>query len=223
VDLAVHSLKDLPTAPAAGVVLGAVTRREDPRDALVSRHGGGLDALRPGARVGTSSLRREAQIRSARADLVIVPLRGNVETRLRRLDEGACDAVVLALAGLLRLGLERRATEVLGPDRMLPAPGQGALAVQRRSADDAVAGLLEPLHDRAAHAATAAERAFQAALAAGCSAPVGALAEVRGGALEMRTFVGEPDGRVVHRGRGRGDPAAPEELGRRLAAEVPAA
>jgi hydroxymethylbilane synthase len=220
VDLAVHSLKDLPTAASPGLALGAVPAREDPRDVLISRGGEGLDALSAGARVGTSSLRRAAQVRCARSDLVIVPLRGNVETRLRKLEAGECDAVVLARAGLIRLGLEDRATEVLAPGRMLPAPGQGALAVQRRDADAVAARLLEPLHDRAAFAATAAERAFLAALEAGCSAPVGALAEVRAGELEMTTFVGREDGADVHRGRGRGDPAAPEELGRRLADEA---
>jgi hydroxymethylbilane synthase len=220
VDLAVHSLKDLPTASAPGLALGAVPPREDPRDALISAGGAGLDDLPRGARVGTSSLRRAAQLRDARADLVVLPLRGNVETRLRKLEAGSCEAVVLALAGLLRLGLAQRATEVLAPSRMLPAPGQGALGVQRREGDDVAARLLEPLHDRDAGAATAAERAFLAALQAGCSAPVGALAEVREGGLEMQAFAAMEDGSAVVRTAGRGDPDAPDELGRRLAGEV---
>ena len=220
IQLAVHSLKDLPTAPRPGLAIGAVPPREEPADALVSRAGEPLAALPTGARVGTSSLRRAVQLRQVRPDLRVESVRGNVETRLRKLDEGLYDAVVLARAGLVRTGLAHRTTQVLPPEVMLPAPGQGALAVQRREEDDEAARLLEPLHDRAACAATAAERAFLAALEAGCSAPVAALAEVAGGRLEMRGLWATPDGSLVRRVAGEGDAADPEELGRRLAAQV---
>lgn len=219
-DLAVHSLKDLPTAERPGLVIGAIPARERAGDALVSRVGATFARLPPAARVGTSSLRRAAQLRAARPDLELESIRGNVETRLRKLDEGLFDAIVLALAGLRRTGLESRVTEELPLSLMLPAPGQGALAVQRRTNDEATARLLAPLNDRATCAAVTAERAFLAALEAGCSAPVAAFAEVRDGRLEMRGLSATEDGAVVRRVSGTGDPDRPEELGRRLAAEV---
>ncbi len=220
IQLAVHSLKDLPTAERPGLAVGAVTRREDPADALITRGSVGLTALTPGARVGTSSLRRSAQLRAARPDLRAESIRGNVETRLRKLDEGLYDAIVLALAGLRRVGLEKRMTEKLSLDVMLPAPGQGALAVQRRADDEASARLLERIHDVPTWAAVTAERSFLAALEAGCSAPVAALAEVRDGRLEMRGLAATEDGSAVWRVAGTGDPDRPEELGERLAGEV---
>jgi hydroxymethylbilane synthase len=216
----VHSLKDLPTAERPGLVIGAVTRREEPGDGLVSRDGSGFEQLPQGARVGTSSLRRAAQLRAARPDLRPESIRGNVETRLRKLDEGLFDAIVLAQAGLRRVGLEGRMTEALPLSLMLPAPGQGALAVQRRADDAVAARLVKPLHDVATGAAVSAERAFLAALEAGCSAPVAAYAEVRDGRLEMRGLSASEDGACVRRVFGTGDPARPEELGRRLAAEI---
>ncbi len=220
IHLAVHSLKDLPTAERPGLAVGAVTRREDPADALIAREGAGLAALVAGARVGTSSLRRSAQLRAARPDLRAESIRGNVETRLRKLDEGLYEAIVLALAGLRRVGLEKRMTEKLSLDVMLPAPGQGALAVQRRTDDEASARLLEPIHDVPTWAAVTAERSFLAALEAGCSAPVAALAELRGARLEMRGLSATEDGSTVWRVSGTGDPERPEELGERLADEV---
>lgn len=213
-------MKDLPTAERPGLAIGAVTRREDPGDALVARDGRGFDSLPGRARVGTSSLRRAAQLRAARPDLRVESIRGNVETRLRKLDEGLFDAVVLARAGLRRVGLEWRMTEPLPPDVMLPAPGQGAVAVQRRVDDAWSARLLEPIHDAATCAAVTAERAFLAALEAGCSAPVAALAEVRGGRLEMQGLLATEDGSAVWRVSGSGDAGDPADLGGRLARDV---
>ena len=220
VHLAVHSLKDLPTAARPGIVIGAVTAREDPGEALVARDGSRFYGLAQAARIGTSSLRRGAQLRAARPDLRIESIRGNVETRLRKLDEGLYDAIVLARAGLRRSGLEGRMTEALPLALILPAPGQGALAVQRREDDELSAELLEPLHHADTAAAVTAERAFLATLEAGCSAPVAALAEVRDGRLEMRGLSATEDGSAVWRVAGSGDPARPESLGRTLAAEV---
>ena len=175
IDLAVHSLKDLPTEDADGVVVGAVTRREDVRDCLVARE---RLAGRPGegAVVGTSSLRRAAQLRALRPDLEIRSIRGNVDTRIGKVRAGEYDAALLAAAGIRRLGLEQEVTEWLAPETMLPAPGQGALAIQCRAGDDAMLALLAELDDPAARAETTAERAFLRALGAGCAAPVAALA-----------------------------------------------
>jgi hydroxymethylbilane synthase len=220
IQLAVHSLKDLPTAERPGLVIGAVMRREDPGDALIAREARGLAELPAGTRVGTSSLRRMAQLRAARPDILPESIRGNVETRLRKLDEGLFDAIVLARAGLRRLGLEARMTEALPFEVMLPAPGQGALAVQRRADDDATARLLESIHDVATWAAVRAERRFLSVLEAGCSAPVAALALVRGSRLEMRGLSATEDGTSVWRVSGSGAPANPEELGERLADEI---
>ena len=178
IDLAVHSLKDLPTEEAAGIVLGAVCQREDVRDCLVARDGLTLAALPARAVVGTSSLRRAAQLRALRPDLEVRSVRGNVDTRIRKVREGELDAVLLAAAGIHRLGLEDAVTEWLPPEVMLPAPGQGALAVQCREGDEALLALLAAIDDPAARAATAAERGFLRALGAGCTAPVAAYAEL---------------------------------------------
>jgi hydroxymethylbilane synthase len=177
-DLAVHSLKDLPTADPEGLALGAVPTREDPRDVLVARDGATVASLPPGARVGTGSPRRAAMLRALRPDLDVVAVRGNVDTRLRAVTDGSLDAVVLARAGLARLDRLDAVTEVLEPDQMLPAPGQGALAVECRDDDVALLDALGPLDDPDTRAAVVAERALLAALEAGCSAPVGALATV---------------------------------------------
>lgn len=176
IDAAVHSLKDLPTAAASGLVLGAVCGRDDVRDCLVTREGTALAGLAPGSVVGTSSLRRAAQLRALRPDLVVEPVRGNVGTRIRRVRERVVDAVLVAAAGIRRLGLEDEVSEWLAAETMLPAPGQGALAVQCRAGDHAILAALAALDDAVTRAATAAERAFLAALQAGCSAPVAALA-----------------------------------------------
>ena len=195
VDLAVHSLKDLPTAAAPGLVLAAVPRREDPRDALVARDGATLETLPRGARVGTGSPRRAAQLRAARPDLDVVDVRGNVGTRLALVDDGALDAVVLARSGLLRLGLEGRVTQVLEPEVVLPAPGQGALAVECRADDAVTAAACSALDHALSRAEVTAERALLAALEAGCTSPVGALALADGGgSVRLSAVVCSPDG-----------------------------
>ena len=181
VDLAVHSLKDLPTqrvGPAAGVVLAAVPPRDDPRDALVARDGAKLADLPPGARIGTGSPRRAAQLLGLRGDLRCVPIRGNADTRLGKVGKGELDGVVLAYAGLARIGHAHTVTQVFEPDEMLPAPGQGALAVECRDGEPELAALLQALTDQASLAAVTAERSLLEALEAGCSAPIGAYAAV---------------------------------------------
>ncbi len=219
VDLAVHSLKDLPVGAADGIVLAAVPERADARDVLVAAHGRALAALPAGARVGTGSPRRAVQLRAVRADLDVVGVRGNVDTRIGRVASGRLDAVVLAYAGLARLGRIDEATEVLGFDVMLPAPGQGALAVECRAGDASVADLLAGLDHGATRVAVSAERALLAGLEAGCSAPVGALAEVRGTELVLRAVVGDVNGGLMRVSTsGPGDD--PEGLGRRLADRV---
>jgi hydroxymethylbilane synthase len=228
-DLAVHSLKDLPTEPVEGLVLGAIPPREDPRDALCARDGLTLADLPAGARVGTGSPRRAAQILAARPDLVVVDIRGNVGTRLGRVAHGDLDAVVLARAGLARLGRLDTITDALEPSVMLPAPGQGALAVERRTADD-VPGLLAALavlDHRSTRLAVTAERALLAHLEAGCAAPVGALARLAGRTLSLDAVVSRTDGSESMRrsaqtdlgaaGDGASDAA---ELGVRLAQEL---
>jgi hydroxymethylbilane synthase len=221
IDLAVHSLKDLPTEEVEGIAVGAVCEREDARDCLVARAGAGLHDLSPGAAVGTSSLRRTAQLRGLRHDLDIASVRGNVDTRIRKVQDGELDAVVLAAAGVRRLGLEDAVTEWFEPEALLPAPGQGALAIQCRAEDEgAVHTLLLEIDDPGARAATTAERAFLAALEAGCTAPVGAYAAVVEEGVHLRGLVASVDGRDVVRVDGEGEP---EEVGRRLAREALAA
>jgi hydroxymethylbilane synthase len=186
VDLAVHSLKDLPTAPAPGLVLAAVPVREDPRDVLVARDGLGLAALPAGSRIGTGSPRRAAQLRALGLGLEVVDVRGNVDTRLAMVAEGRLDAVVLARAGLARLGRTAEITEVLAPEVVLPAPGQGALAVECRADDHRLLAVLARLDDAPTRAAVLAERTLLAVLEAGCAAPLGALAEqVNGDELDL--------------------------------------
>ena len=218
IDLAVHSLKDLPTEDAEGVVVGAVTRREDVRDCLVARGGSSLKDLPEGAVVGTSSLRRAAQVRALRGDLEIRSIRGNVDTRIRKVAAGEFDAALLAAAGIRRLGLEHEVSEWLPPDTMLPAPGQGALAIQCRADDDAVRARLVELDDPAARAETTAERAFLRALGAGCAAPVAALATVTTTPrVRLQGLVASVDGGLMVRVQGEGEP---DELGYRLAQDA---
>ncbi|MEV4148519.1 hydroxymethylbilane synthase [Amycolatopsis sp. NPDC049691] len=179
VDVIVHSYKDLPTAPEPGITLAAVPPREDPRDALIARDGLTLGELPPGSTVGTGAARRTAQLRALGLGLEIVPIRGNIDTRMRKVTDGELDAVVLARAGLARVGLAEAITETLDPIQMLPAPAQGALAVECRSADVDIEQLLaSTVDDEGTRVAVTAERALLAALEAGCSAPVGALAEI---------------------------------------------
>jgi hydroxymethylbilane synthase len=219
VDLAVHSLKDLPTGPAAGVVLAAVPPREDPRDALVARDGAKLADLPPGARIGTGSPRRAAQLLGLRGDLRCVPIRGNAGTRLAQVGDGELDAVVLAYAGLARIGYLHAVTQVFEPDEMLPAPGQGALAVECRDGEPELAALLEAVTDQASLAAVTAERSLLEALEAGCSAPIGAYAAGTE-QLRMRAAVMSTDGRRVLRAHGSAPGADAWQLGRDLAAEL---
>ena len=222
VDLAVHSLKDLPTqsgGPAAGIVLAAVPTRDDPRDALVARGGAKLADLPPGARIGTGSPRRAAQLLGLRGDLRCVPIRGNAGTRLGKVSDGELDAVVLAYAGLARIGHVSAVTQVFEPDEMLPAPGQGALAIECREGEPELAALLRTVTDQASVAAVTAERSLLEALEAGCSAPIGAYAA---GAeqLRMRAAVMSPDGSRVLRAHGAAPGADAWQLGRDLAAQL---
>ena len=217
IDLAVHSLKDLPTAPADGLELAAVPPREDPRDVLCSPAGLTLAELPQGARVGTGSPRRAAQLRALGLGLDVVPIRGNVDTRLKKAIDGEVDAVVLAKAGLARLDRLDAVTEVLDPIQVLPAPGQGALAIECR-AGSPVAALLAPLDDPATRACVLAERALLRALEAGCTAPVGALADLADDEIYLRAVACAPDGSDALRQSLTGPMTEPEELGRRLAA-----
>jgi hydroxymethylbilane synthase len=193
-DLAVHSIKDVPGVLPEGLVLACIPRREDPRDVLVAPRHRTLDALPQGARVGTSSLRRMVSLRARRPDLEVVPLRGNVDTRLRKVDAGECDAIVLARAGLVRLGLEDRATEVLDPEVSLPAVGQGALGIECRLDDAETLALLTPLHDAQTARCVAAERGVLVALGGDCRTPMAAHAVVAGDTMRLQAFIAQPDG-----------------------------
>jgi hydroxymethylbilane synthase len=220
IDVAVHSLKDLPTAPAPGIALAAVPVREDPRDVVVARDGLTLGELPAGSRVGTGSPRRAAQLHALGLGLEIVEIRGNVDTRIRKVREGAYDAVILARAGLARLDRLDEVTEVLDPLQMLPAPGQGALAVETREGDDLLTELAM-LDDFRTRAAVTAERAVLARLEGGCSAPIGVLAEVAegddGDELWVRATALSPDGTLAVRMSATGDPADAAGVGERLA------
>ena len=218
IDLAVHSLKDVPTALPEGLRLCAFLERADPRDALVSASGRPLAELPSGARLGTTSLRRQAQLRARRPDLVLTDLRGNVDTRLRRLREGAFDAILLAMAGVTRLGRASEVTEVLPADVMLPAPGQGAIALECRVSDSGMAKVAGELNHPATERCVAAERAFLAGLGGGCNVPLGAYAEEEGAALRLRGLVARADGSVRVDADRRGTDA--EALGRALAEEL---
>jgi hydroxymethylbilane synthase len=224
VDLAVHSYKDLPTAPEPGLIIAAVPVREDPRDALVARDGLTLGELPPGSRIGTGAPRRVAQLRALGLGLDIVPIRGNVDTRLGRVSSGELDAVVLARAGLARLGRLEEITETLDPLQVLPAPAQGALAVECRTSDARTRELLGRLEDAPVRACVVAERSTLAALEAGCSAPVAAYAEVAEGdtgpELFLRASVTAIDGSDAVRGSIAGPLLEAAALGRALAAEL---
>jgi hydroxymethylbilane synthase len=219
VDLAVHSLKDLPSGPADGIVLAAVPPRDDPRDALVARDGAKLADLPPGAAIGTGSPRRAAQLLALRPDLRCVPIRGNAGTRLAKVGSGELDAVVLACAGLARIGHAGAITQVFEADEMLPAPGQGALAVECRADQSELATLLGAVNDPASRAAVTAERSLLEALEAGCSAPVGAYA-AGVGQLRMQAVVLSGDGGRVLRAHGAAPAEEARRLGRDLAAEL---
>ena len=224
VDLAVHSLKDLPTTPADGIALAAIPLREDPRDVVVARDGLTLGELPVGSRLGTGSPRRVSQLAALGLGLELQGIRGNVDTRIRKVREGEVDAVVLARAGLARLGRLDEVTEVLDPLQMLPAPGQGALAIECRSGDTELVAALARLDDPATRAAVTAERAVLSTLEAGCSAPLGALAEVvegeDGEELWLRAVALSEDGGLSVRMSATGPVAEAEQLGRRLASDM---
>lgn len=202
-DFAVHSIKDVPAELPPGLRLVCVPKREDARDVLVAPRHGALADLPPGAKVGTSSLRRAIALSRARPDLVIGPLRGNVDTRLRKVDAGEHDAIVLARAGLVRLGLEGRATDVLAPEVSLPAVGQGALGIEGRDGDDETAGILAALDDVDTRVAVEAERGVLRALGGDCKTPIGAYAVRQGSELFLRAFVSQPDGSGYRSGERR--------------------
>jgi hydroxymethylbilane synthase len=219
-DFAVHSLKDLETRLPAGLELAAILPREDPRDAFLARGAAGLAALPHGAKVGTSSLRRRAQILERRPDLAIVPLRGNVDTRLRKLADDEVDAIILALCGLQRLGRAGLASEILGPEIMLPAVGQGALAVECRADNDRLRALLRPLDDPDTALCVGAERAMLAALDGSCRTPIAGLAEIRDGRLAIAGLLATPDGREVIRARREGPVTEAAMLGAELGQDL---
>ncbi len=216
IDLAVHSLKDLPTENPSGLCIAAIPPREDPRDAMAGK---ALQDLAEGARVGTSSGRRAAQLRRLRPDLQIEPIRGNVDTRLRKLKEGQYDAIMLAAAGLRRLGLEQEITQIFAPEEICPAPGQGALAIQTRLKGQAQE-VCATLDDDATRQCVTCERTVLARLDAGCQLPVGAFAEVHGSDLYLQAIVISPDGRQCLRAQGTGTRSRPEELGHRVAEDL---
>lgn len=220
VDLAVHSLKDLPTDPVPGLRLAAVLERADPREALVARAGWTWATLPPGARVGTGSPRRTAQLRRMRPDLVYLPLVGNVDTRLRRLAEGHYEAIVLAMAGLIRLGKADAATEIFPTAQVLPAPGQGAIALEVRAGDGRAEALVAALNHLPTWWAVTAERAFLRAMGGGCRVPIAAYAEVHGGRLMLEGLVIAPDGSWAVRERIEGAAEEAEALGVALAERV---
>lgn len=217
IDLAVHSYKDLPTKRPPGLSIAAIPLRDDPRDAVVSK-GKTLRRLPPGARVGTSSPRREVQIRAIRPDVEVVPIRGNVDSRMAKLDAGEYDAIILALAGLHRIGYEDRVVEILGFEEMLPAPAQGALAVECRTDDEGTRQLLHTVDDPSVRATVTAERSFLAALEAGCSFPAGAHAEEFGSTLKLHAMIAR-DGQVFRSKMG-GPAETAAGLGRALATEL---
>jgi hydroxymethylbilane synthase len=215
VDLAVHSLKDVPTELEQEFELAAIMKREDPRDAFISVKFSSLDELPHEAKVGTSSLRRQCQLKSVRPDLEIFPLRGNVDTRIRKLESGEYDAIILAAAGVRRLGLETHVRSRISADIMCPAVGQGALAIEIRRGDQQTKTLLAFLNDADTHAAIDCERALLGSLGGGCQVPIGAYAEKRGGRLYLRAMVGRPDGSQILREQADGTDGV--KLGRETA------
>ena len=220
IDLAVHSLKDMPTQLPKGLTLAAIPAREDARDALISRRGESWQQLPTGARVGTSSLRRQLQLRLLRKDLTIEPLRGNLDTRLRKLDEGQYDAIVVALAGLKRMGWADRATQVFTAEEMVPAIGQGALAIEASADDTELLTALDCLRDADTEAATQAERAFLARLGGGCQVPLAAHAEVKHERLRLVGVVVSVDGTRAVRGATEGSQSDAEAIGQSLAEKL---
>ena len=223
-DIAVHSMKDVPVQQPHGLMLAAYLQGEDPRDAFVSNHHDTMMSLPPGARLGTASLRRQVQVKRLRPDLIVEVLRGNVGTRLRKLDEGQHDAILLACAGLMRLGLESRIRERLDPEQFIPAIGQGIVGIECRADDHATHACLAPLHDAASALRLAAERSFNARLGGSCQAPIAGYAtRSADGRLRLLGMVGTPDGRTVLRDQISGDPTQAVSLGVQLADRLLAA
>ncbi|PLY12443.1 MAG: hydroxymethylbilane synthase [Sedimenticola sp.] len=219
-DIAVHSMKDVPVELPEGLHLAVIMEREDPRDAFVSNTYASLDQLPEGAVVGTSSLRRQCQLADRRPDLKIAPLRGNVNTRLRKLDEGEFDAIILAAAGLIRLGFEKRIQTLIDPEQSLPAIGQGAIGIECRADDPWINDLLKPLHDPNTAICVTAERAMNHRLMGGCQVPIAGYAVLNSGKLFMRGLVGEPDGSKIMRAELTDAAAAAESLGIALAEDL---
>ena len=219
-DIAVHSMKDVPAKLPQGLTIGAILEREDPHDAFVSNRFAAISDLPQGARVGTSSLRRQCQLRAVRPDLHILDLRGNVGTRLSKLDSGEYDAIVLACAGLKRLGMGERITRAIPTDEMLPAIAQGVIGIECRLDDEGVAELIKPLAHFDTSLRTRAERAMNAALAGGCQAPVAGYCELKDGLIALRGLVGWPDGSEIIRAGISGKPEEAASMGRTLAEEL---
>jgi hydroxymethylbilane synthase len=219
IDLAVHSMKDLPTDLPAGLIIAAMPKREDPRDVLVSRQGRGLGSLPSGTQVGTGSLRRQAQVLNYRPDLSVVSIRGNVDTRLRKLDQGEIDALMMAAAGLKRIGREDRITAYLPDDICVSAVAQGALGIESRD-DSSVRELLAPLHDTDAATEVAAERSFLKRLGGGCHVPIGARAKINGEQLKIIGIVANPNGSKLCRGEITGHVTDAADVGHRLAEQL---
>jgi len=219
-DLAVHSMKDVPVEFPDGLGLAAILPREDPRDALISNKYSSIDELPEGARVGTSSLRRQCQLNARRPDLEILDLRGNVNTRLKKLDDGDYDAILLAAAGVKRMGWEERITELLAPEQFLPAIGQGAIGIEIREDDDRVRGLVSELNDQQTAIRVTAERALNEALQGGCQVPIAGYSEISHGVILLRALVGRPDGSELVQGVISGKPEDAAELGQVLADDL---
>ena len=219
-DIAVHSMKDIPAAVTPALHVPVIPVRGDPRDAFVSNGYASIDELPRGARLGTASLRRQCQVRARRPDLQVETLRGSVNTRLRKLDEGQFDAIILAAAGLQRLGMEERITRLMPPEESLPAVGQGALGIQCRLGDARVETLIRPLDDADSHVRVAAERAMNRKLEGSCQVPIGAFAELTADGVLLRGLVGSPDGREVVRGEIRGVRKDADALGEQLGEDL---
>jgi len=219
-DLAVHSMKDVPVEFPDGLGLAAILPREDPRDALISNKFSSIDGLPRGARVGTSSLRRQCQLNARRPDLEILDLRGNVNTRLKKLDDGEYDAILLAAAGVKRMGWEERITELLEPEQFIPAIGQGAIGIEIRLDDERVRGLVGELNDQQTAIRITAERALNEALQGGCQVPIAGYSEISHGVILLRALVGRPDGSELVQGVISGKPEDAAELGQVLADDL---
>jgi hydroxymethylbilane synthase len=220
IDLAVHSMKDIPAEIPKGLHFPAMSPREDPRDVLISREHKRLSELPSGARIGTGSLRRRAQLLERRPDLVVVPVRGNLDTRLRKLKSGQYDAIVVAAAGILRMGWEKEIAERLDPEISLPAVGQGVMGIECREEDREINALLQPLNDPLSSVVIGAERAVLNRLQGGCQVPLAAYAVVESGGLWLRGLVASLDGKRIIRAEERGSPGDPRALGERLAEKL---